>query len=131
MPRPRSLCWHFDRATPREFWNLSLKAKNNFLGSWRITHTEQWDRDYLDLVTTAHITFKAKGQGEMELGALGASIDWRVSGDRIAFSFEGSDEGTPISGRGHAQLQEPNNLVGHLFFHLGDDTAFEATRKSG
>ncbi len=34
-----------------------------FLGAWRIVEMEVWDRDYLDLVVPAHITFEPGGLG--------------------------------------------------------------------
>jgi hypothetical protein len=36
-------------------------------GRWRIVETDMWDRDALDLVVPAHITFGRNGVGEMQL----------------------------------------------------------------
>jgi hypothetical protein len=36
-------------------------------GRWRIVETEMWDRDTLDLVVPAHITFGRNRVGEMQL----------------------------------------------------------------
>ncbi len=47
-------------------------------GRWRIVETEMWDQEALDLVVPAHITFGRNGLGEMQLIAIGASIDYRV-----------------------------------------------------
>jgi hypothetical protein len=39
--------------------------KSPFDGRWRIVEMEQWDRDFLDLESPAHITFESGGQGEL------------------------------------------------------------------
>ena len=44
----------------------------------------------------------------------------------IEFSFDGTDEGDRISGRGWAVLAD--TLRGRLFFHDGDESAFRAER---
>ena len=48
------------------------------LGRWRIVETELWDRGALDLAAPAYIRFDRQRLGEMELVAIGASIDYRV-----------------------------------------------------
>lgn len=47
-------------------------------GRWRIVETELWDQEALDLVVPAYVRFDRSGLGEMELIAIGASIDYRV-----------------------------------------------------
>jgi hypothetical protein len=46
------------------------------------------------------------------------------------FSWQGSDEGDEVSGRGWAALDADGTLGGHVYFHLGDDSAFRAERWS-
>jgi hypothetical protein len=104
---------------------------NTFLGKWRIVASEVWAREDLDAVVPAHITFSRGGLGELEFIAIGASIDYRV-GKRdgapfVEFTWEGSDEGQPISGRGWARLTG-DDLTGRLFIHQGDETEFRAKR---
>ena len=43
----------------------------------------------------------------------------------------GSDEGDDVSGRGWAALNPDGTLQGHIYFHLGDDSAFRAERVNG
>ena len=38
------------------------------------------------------------------------------------------DEGDDVSGRGWAALNPDGTLEGHIYFHLGDDSAFRAER---
>ena len=44
----------------------------------------------------------------------------------VEFSWEGHDEYDPASGRGWAVLNPDRSLDGHIYFHLGDDSAFRA-----
>ena len=44
-----------------------------FAGRWRIVEMDVWDKDFIDLVETAHLTFKGAADGEIAFGALRAS----------------------------------------------------------
>jgi hypothetical protein len=61
--------------------------------------------------------------------AVQGEIDPRFEGKRVEFSWAGDDEGTESSGRGWAEIGKDGRLHGRLYFHLGDDSAFMATRK--
>jgi hypothetical protein len=41
----------------------------------------------------------------------------------VEFTWEGSDEGDQVSGRGWATLTDEVTLDGRIFFNLGDDVA--------
>jgi len=109
-------------------------GKNPFLGRWRIIESEMWDRDALDLVVPAHITFGKGGLGEIELIAIGASIDFRVEDrygtPRVEFSWSGYDDSDQACGRGWACLAG-EMLTGQLFIHQGDDSTFVARKEAG
>lgn len=101
-----------------------------FLGSWRITWTEAWESDALDLVGPAFIQFEDDGLGELGLMAISASLDCRY-GQRdgrpaVEFSWEGDDEDDIASGRGWAVLESDGSLRGWFFVHRGDDSEFRA-----
>jgi hypothetical protein len=99
-------------------------------GSWRIVEMDLWDRDAIDLVGPAFIEFRADGTGGFRFIAVEGYLDCRYAehGDfrRVAFTWEGNDEGDPASGRGWAQLETDGSLRGHIFFHAGDDSGFRA-----
>jgi len=102
-------------------------------GRWRIVETELWDQDALDLVVPAHITFGRNGVGEMQLIAIGASVDYRVEergpgAPVIDFSWSGFDEMDPCSGRGKATI-DGDMMQGKLFIHQGDESSFVAKRE--
>ena len=107
------------------------RRTNQFLGEWRITATGLWTAADLDGFGPAHITFGASRRGELALIAIDADIDYRVE-DRggkpaVEFSWQGSDDGQPASGRGWALLGN-GQIAGRLFIHHGDETAFTAKR---
>ena len=107
------------------------KGRRLVEGRWRIVETEMWDQESLDLVVPAHITFNRNGLGEMQLIAIGASIDYRLeerSGAPVVeFSWSGFDEMDPTTGRGWASV-EGDTMHGKLFIHQGDESSFIAKR---
>ena len=68
---------------------------------------------------------------EYAIIAVSGSIDWRRAGtgrSGVEFSWEGTDEGDQVSGRGWAERHNDGVLRGHIYFHLGDDSSFRAER---
>jgi len=98
-----------------------------FQGRWRIAEMDLWDNDALDLLGPAFLEINGEN-GEMGLIAIQASLDVRYdarAGAPVAeFTFDGVDEGEPCSGRGWVAIGTAGRLVGHLYFHLGDDSGF-------
>lgn len=100
-------------------------------GRWRIVEMELWDGEDLDLVAPAFIEFRPDGTGSFGFLVVSGSMDWRKEGidrSRVEFSWDGSDEGDPVSGRGWAALKDDGSLGGRIYFHLGDDSGFRAER---
>ncbi|MGH9661393.1 MAG: hypothetical protein ACRD96_22795 [Bryobacteraceae bacterium] len=108
------------------------KDREVVVGRWRIVETEVWGPDALDLVVPAYILFDRDGLGEMQLIAIGASIDYRVAkgpdGPVVDFSWSGFDDADPTSGRGSARV-DGDTMRGKLFIHQGDDSTFVARRE--
>ena len=107
-------------------------AKRLLIGVWRIVDTELWDLDDLDLLEPAHLTLEPDGLGALRLLAIEADLDYRIverdGRPAVEFSFDGSDEGYRISGRGWAILHG-EQLRGRIFLHRGDDSGFTASRR--
>lgn len=98
-----------------------------FQGRWLITEMDLWDAEVLNLVEPAYLEING-AQGKMGFIAVQAFLDVRYevrNGGPIAeFSFEGNDDGDRRSGRGRAAIGTDGRLFGHLYFHMGDESAF-------
>jgi len=67
-----------------------------------------------------HVMFKKGGSGGFHFGCVDAALDWRYddSLDRVDFTFEGSDEGDQVSGRGWAKVEgKGKQMMGQILFH--------------
>jgi hypothetical protein len=108
-------------------------ASKKLVGRWRIQEMDVWDRDALDLVAPAFIEFRADQIGNFGFIAVEGWMDRRevTIDDRpgLEFSWEGNDEGDQTSGRGWAAIRADGSLDGHIYFHMGDDSAFRADRE--
>jgi addiction module HigA family antidote len=71
-----------------------------YMGTWRITEMDQWDMDYIDMISPSRIVIDKNGQGEIHFGAVDVEIDCRLEphgeSARLGFSFEGNDECDPV-----------------------------------
>ena len=110
---------------------LRVVRSNPFLGDWKIVHMDVWDQDYVDLVAPGHIKFEEDGDGGFQFGTVIGWIDYRLSerdgAPLVEFSWEGNSERDPACGRGCARLED-GKLLGHIFIHCSDDSAFVAER---
>ena len=108
------------------------KGSKALIGRWRIEEMDLWNRDALDLVGPAFIEFRPDQTGRFRFIAVEGWMDCREAAidDRpgLEFSWDGNDECDPASGRGWVALQPDGSLAGHIYFHMGDDSAFRAER---
>jgi hypothetical protein len=105
---------------------------NNFVGSWRIVEMELWEQADIDMLGRGYIRFNRDRTGEFRFLAVQAGMDCRMAecgSPIVEFSWNGYAEMDPTCGRGWAKLDADGKLRGRLFFHLGDDSAFTATRE--
>jgi len=106
-----------------------MNIKKPYLGKWRIHSMELWDRDFIDLNGPAAFAVEEDGTGFLEFGAVETDLDCRVESfggvERLEFSFEGEDEGDPVSGRGWAEVIGPE-MNGRIYFHMGEISTFTA-----
>lgn len=95
---------------------------------------ELWELDDLDLLGPAQIALERGGRGRMNFIAVDLLLDYQLARrdnrDGVEFTFDGSDEGDRVSGRGWAVL-DGQQLRGHIYFHQGDDSGFVARRLTG
>jgi hypothetical protein len=89
-------------------------------GRWRIVEMDLWDAEAIDLLGPAFIEFGRDGSGAFRFIAVKGWIDFRhgVEEGRVSveFSWDGDDEGDPVSGRGWAVLEEDGSLSGRMYF---------------
>lgn len=101
-----------------------------FQGRWRITAMDLWDKAAINLVEPGFVQVDG-AEGEMRFIVVVAWLDIRYGlrdGEPIAeFSWEGVDEGDQRCGRGWIKCDAAGVLIGHIFFHQGDDLAFTCT----
>jgi hypothetical protein len=104
--------------------------KSNVIGIWRIESMELWDNDFIDLVEEGKIELRKEGTGSLVFGAVQGEIDYSMEEgiNRIDFSWEGFDEGDPVSGRGWAEIKD-EKMKGKIYFHYGDNSEFEALKR--
>jgi len=109
----------------------TARGARPFVGRWRITEMELWEREDLDLVAPAFIEFDRQGMAEFQFIAVQGWLDCRFTErggmPAVEFSWEGQDEGDATLGRGWAVLRD-GKLEGRWFFHRGDDSWFLATK---
>jgi hypothetical protein len=103
------------------------------VGTWRITEMEPWDQDAVDLVGPATIRFNGDGTGQLAFIAVTGTLDGHFTAKAgrpgFTFTWEGFDEGDPVSGRGWAVVEADGRLFGRIYVHQGDDAAFTAVRE--
>jgi hypothetical protein len=111
-----------------------MKTPTSWRGRWRIGEMEVWDRDFLDLVVPAHITFDDEAMGSFQFGAVDGWLDCRFATrdglPLVEFSWEGNDDSDASCGRGWAKLTPESGLEGRIFIHQGDDSWFKASREA-
>jgi hypothetical protein len=106
-----------------------VKTPQFFLGIWRIIETKLWDKDALDLVAPARITFTEDGFGTFPMVAIQGEIDPSFYGRRVEFSWTGDDDGSEVTGRGWAQISTVDKLRGRIFIHRGDESSSSRASK--
>ncbi len=102
-------------------------SKTAFNGYWRITRTDGWGQEALDLIRPAHLRFSGRS-GSLVMIAIEAGLDCRYEKGRVDFSLSGVDERDPIAGRGWATINKAGKMKGMLFLHDGDETELTAEK---
>jgi hypothetical protein len=107
------------------------KPKSPFQGRWRIISMTDWDEDFMNAEVQAYIEFDAKGRGQFQFGYVRGDIGYeecqRDGKPAVEFTWDGTDELDPVSGRGWA-VPEGDNLNGVIAFDDEDESGFVAGR---
>ena len=107
---------------------MSVTAGCQLIGRWRIVEADLWDRDYLDLVEPAYMTFNKDGRGEFAFGAMNATMELEYARRIVFFTWAGFDEGDEMTGSGSAELGDDGTVEIELSFDDGDDAVLKAQR---
>jgi hypothetical protein len=105
-----------------------VRPPKKFVGKWSITETQLWDREALDTMVPANVTFGASGRARFEMICVVGEMDCEFVGDRAEFTWAGNDEADEASGRGWAEIKKDGTLRGRIYFHHGDNSTFVARR---
>jgi len=101
---------------------------NFYLGKWRITWMEMWDADYYDMEVPAYFEIRKDRSGSFQFGLMQGELDgvptMYPAGQRFEFTWEGSDEGEPMSGSGWLEADGADSLQGEIRIHRGDRSRF-------
>jgi hypothetical protein len=108
---------------------MSAAAGYEVIGRWRIVEADLWDRDYLDLVEPAYMTFAKNGRGEFAFGVVNATMELAYGQRIVFFNWTGFDEGDEICGSGSAELEDDGTIEIELSFHNGDDAILKGRRE--
>lgn len=107
-----------------------------FLGYWKITWMETWAQTYVDRVGPGFFEFAVEEElliGTLRFGTIVGWLDCRLRAVGrtifIEWTWDGQNEADTAFGRGWAEIAD-GELVGHIFIHGADDSAFKATRQS-
>lgn len=110
-----------------------MKQVKPFVGKWRIAEMEVWGQDYVDMEVPGYFRIGSDGTGQLQFGLVSGDIDGRIeqcgNTSRIEFSWSGQEENDPVFGRGWAVI-ENNELIGRIYLHMADDSAFRATKSA-
>lgn len=103
---------------------------NEFVGLWRITHMEQWSQDMVDLDEEGYFSFDEDDQGRFVFCAVEGHMDVVVNTrmPELEFSWEGTDDTRPVSGRGKIEFPTPFEGEGIIYIHNGDSSTFSIKR---
>jgi hypothetical protein len=112
-----------------------MPKKPSILGTWRITHMDEWDQEFVDAEVEGYVRIESDGDGEFQFGyvwgQMTCEFTQRDGKTAVEWSWEGNDEMDPASGRGWAVLQDDGTLTGRIIFHGGDKSDFTAIKKVG
>jgi hypothetical protein len=112
--------------------NSRQRTTSVLMGRWRITEMDLWEQADIDLVAPGFVEFGEDHRGSLGFIAVQGGIEWREASrdgqPGAEFTWEGFDEGDPVTGRGWTVVEASGSLRGHIYFHLGDDSGFCAER---
>lgn len=107
-----------------------MNMQHEFIGKWRITHMEVWSQDMVDLVEDGYFYFDDNEQGQFIFCAVEGHMDIIVNTrmPELEFSWQGTDDARPVSGKGKIEFSTPFEGEGIIYIHNGDSSTFSIKR---
>lgn len=108
------------------------KSANPILGRWLIKEMDQWDVEDESEELQPFIEFERSNTGQFQFACVSGQMDCRFTQrdglPAVEFTWDGNDESERVFGRGWTVLNG-DQLSGMIFFHLGDESGFTATKE--
>lgn len=98
------------------------------IGKWRIVEADLWNREYLDLMDPAQITFDEQGGGDVAFGCVNGELHCEYSHRIIFFTWQGSDEMDAVEGDGSAEIEDNGTIEIEFRFSSGDEAILKAKK---
>jgi hypothetical protein len=106
---------------------MNDEIPTEYRGWWRITETETWVNDGIDILGTAMLSLTGHAD-RLRLHCLIAHVNARRTKTGVSFTWSGAWEYDPMSGRGSVRLKKDGTLAGRFSIKDGDSSAFTAVR---
>ena len=104
--------------------------KQKFIGRYRITEMELWDKDYIDMEVPGYIEFHKNGTADFQFGLVegGGDYEYSKDGKYVDFRFEGNDECDESSGEFELEING-DKITCTVSFDRGDESEITAIRE--
>ena len=103
--------------------------KQKFIGKYRITEMELWDKDFIDMEVPGYIEFHKNGTADFQFGLVsgGGTYEYSKDGKYVDFRFEGNDECDETSGEFELEING-EKITGTVSFDNGDESELTAIK---
>ena len=117
---------------PRRRYTTRMAKTHSITGTYRITHMDEWDQEYVDAEAPAYIRFDRRSDGRFQFGYVHGWLESeetkREGKPAIEFTWQGNNDTDPANGRGWAVLEDDGTMKGKLFTHESDSSGFTAQK---
>jgi hypothetical protein len=109
-----------------------MSIPKEYIGRWRLVEMSAWEQEYIDEIVPGRIVIRRNATGEFQFGCVQGEMDCSMDAigkeHFLGFSWEGSDEADPASGRGWLVVAG-REMTGKICFHHGDESDVKAVKE--
>ena len=106
---------------------MAISIPSKYQGWWRITETDAWINDRIDMLGQALISFTGK-EDRLRMHCLLARLKAIPTKDGLSFIWQGAWEYDEMAGSGSVWITDNEQLEGELHIDNGDSSMFWAKR---